>query len=293
MHSAGTSPDMRSGGFLVLAIICGVAVGGAVLWRVAGAIQEVPRAERAARAPIPAWKDVMTVAPHLPAALNLLDPHSLLASGGALAIFLIIFAETGLLVGFFLPGDSLLFTAGLLCATGSRSAIHLSLPVVLLAAGGAALLGAEAGYLIGWRAGRTLLDRPGRPRLQHGIRRSREVIERYGARRAIVLARFIPVVRTALNPLAGATGIPLRTFTVWQVTGGLAWSLGLTMAGYELGSKIPSIDRYLLPIIALIVVISLIPAAVGALRRHRKASAGKDDDESQTADHPQSGVGRR
>jgi membrane-associated protein len=236
----------------------------------------------------------MTVAPHLPLALNLLDPHSLLASGGALAIFLIIFAETGLLVGFFLPGDSLLFTAGLLCATGSHSAVHLSLPVVLLAAGGGALLGAEVGYLIGRQAGRTLLDRPGRPRLQHGVGRSREVIERYGARRAIVLARFIPVVRTALNPLAGAIGIPLRTFTVWQVIGGLVWSLGLTMAGYELGSKIPNIDRFLLPIIALTVVISLIPAAIELLRRRRrKASAGKNDDESQTADHPQSGVGRR
>ncbi len=235
----------------------------------------------------------MTVAPHLPVALNLLDPHSLLASGGALAIFLIIFAETGLLVGFFLPGDSLLFTAGLLCATGSRSAIHLSLPVVLLAAGAGALLGAEVGYLIGWRAGRTLLDRRGRPRLQHGIGRSREVMERYGARRAIVLARFIPVVRTALNPLAGAIGIPLRMFTVWQVIGGLVWSLGLTMAGYELGSKIPNIDQYLLPIVALVVVISLIPAAIEVLRRRRKGPAGKDDDESQTADHPQSGVGRR
>jgi membrane-associated protein len=219
----------------------------------------------------------MLVAPHLPLALNPLDPHSLLASGGALAIFLIIFAETGLLIGFFLPGDSLLFTAGLLCATQVSAAVHLSLPAVLVAAAAGALTGAEVGYLIGRQAGRSLLDRPERPRLQKGLRRSGEFIERYGPRKAVMLARFIPVVRTALNPLAGAIKMPLVTFTVWQVIGGLVWSLGLTMAGYVLGSRISSIDRYLLPIIALIVAVSFIPVGIGFLR-HRgvKAAAGKE-----------------
>jgi membrane-associated protein len=219
----------------------------------------------------------MLVAPHLPLALNLLDPHSVLASGGALAIFLIIFAETGLLIGFFLPGDSLLFTAGLLCATQAKSAVHLSLPVVLVAAATGALTGAEVGYLIGRRAGRSMLDRPERPRLQKGLRRSGEFIERYGPRKAVVLARFIPVVRTALNPLAGAIRMPLVTFTVWQVIGGLVWSLGLTMAGYVLGSRVSNVDRYLLPVIALIVVASFIPIGIGFLRhRGGKASAGKE-----------------
>jgi membrane-associated protein len=208
----------------------------------------------------------MLAARQLQVALSLLDPHGLLASAGALGIFLIIFAETGLLIGFFLPGDSLLFTAGLLSATGPHSAVHLSLPIVLLAAGAGALAGAEVGYLIGRQAGHALLDRPGRPRLRQGLSRSREFIDRYGAGRAVVLARFIPVVRTALNPLAGAIGMPLRTFTIWQVVGGLAWSLGLTIAGYALGSKIPSIDRYLLPIIALIVVASLIPVVIELFR---------------------------
>jgi membrane-associated protein len=218
----------------------------------------------------PGRKDDMQAVWHLPVALNLLDARSLLTSGGALAIFLVIFAETGLLVGFFLPGDSLLFTAGLLCTTQATSTVHLSLPSVLLAAAAGALIGAETGYLIGWRAGHSLLDRPERPRLRKGLQRSREIMDRYGTRRAIVLARFIPVVRTALNPLAGAIGIPLVTFTIWQVAGGLVWSLGLTMAGYALGSRISNIDHYLLPIIALIVVLSLIPAAVGLLR-HRSS----------------------
>ena len=92
----------------------------------------------------------MAAAHHVPVALNLLDPNSLLASAGALALFLVIFAETGLLIGFFLPGDSLLFTAGLLCTTGAGSAVHLSLPTVMVAAAAGALLGAEVGYLIGW-----------------------------------------------------------------------------------------------------------------------------------------------
>jgi membrane-associated protein len=214
---------------------------------------------------------------HIPVAVNLLDARSLLTSGGAFAIFLIIFAETGLLIGFFLPGDSLLFTAGLLCTTQPHSAVHLSLPAVLIAGAVGALTGAETGYLIGRQAGPPLLDRPERPRLRNGLHRSGEFIDRYGVRRAVVLARFIPVVRTALNPLAGAIGVPLRIFTVWQVIGGLVWSVGLTMAGYALGSRISSIDRYLLPIIALIVLVSFIPAAIGLLRhRAGKDPAGKD-----------------
>jgi membrane-associated protein len=201
-------------------------------------------------------------------ALNLLDPQSLLSSLGTLGVFVILFAETGLLVGFFLPGDSLLFTAGLLCTTGAASAVHLSLPAVLVAAAGGALLGAEVGYLIGRRVGPRLLDRPDRPRLQHGVIRTREALERYGTAKAIVLARFIPVVRTVVNPLAGTVGVPAGVFTVWQVLGGLVWSLGVTLAGYGLGSRIPSIDRYLLPIVAVIIVVSLIPVAL-ELRRSR------------------------
>lgn len=133
--------------------------------------------------------------------LNPLDPHSLLATLGAAGVFVILFAETGLLIGFFLPGDSLLFTAGLLCA----DPLHLSLPVVLAAAAAGAVLGAQVGYLIGVRAGPALLDRPDRPRLQAGVHRARASLERYGTGKAIVLARFIPVVRRAFQP-AGRDG---------------------------------------------------------------------------------------
>lgn len=201
-------------------------------------------------------------------ALNVLDPRSLLSGLGALGVFLVLFAETGLLIGFFLPGDSLLFTAGLLCTTTARSTLHLSLPAVLVAAAAGALIGAQVGFWIGRRVGPALLDRPDRPRLHAGVLRARESLDRYGNAKAIVLARFIPVVRTVLNPLAGAIGVPTRSFTLWQVIGGLVWSLGVTLAGYALGSRIPNVDHYLLPIVAVIVVVSLIPVAL-ELRRAR------------------------
>jgi membrane-associated protein len=204
-------------------------------------------------------------------ALNVLDPHSLLATFGPLGVAVVMFAETGLLIGFFLPGDSLLFTAGLLCATTAGTTLHLSLAWTLVAAAAGALLGAQTGYLIGRKAGPALLDRPGRPRLQAATQRARETLEGYGAGKAVVLARFIPLVRTVLNPLAGALGVPARTFTLWQVVGGLVWSLGVTLAGYLLGSQIPNIDSYLLPIIAVIVLISLIPVARELLRARGKS----------------------
>ena len=202
---------------------------------------------------------------------TLLDPHALLASLGALGVFLVLFAETGLLIGFFLPGDSLLFTAGLLCTTAATSAVHLSLPQVLVAGAAGALSGAQVGYLLGRRIGPAMLDRPDRPRMQQAVVRASEALERYGTGKAIVLARFIPLVRTVLNPLAGTVKIPVRTFTLWQVVGGLGWSLGVTLAGYGLGTQVPNIDRYLLPIVALVVIVSLIPVGLELRRTHRSS----------------------
>ncbi|MFC8501365.1 DedA family protein [Pedococcus sp. NPDC057267] len=211
--------------------------------------------------------------------LNLLDPHSLLSTFGAVGVFLVVFAETGLLIGFFLPGDSLLFTAGLLSATTATSTLHLSLPWVLVAAVAGALLGAQTGYWIGRAVGPRLLDRPDRPRLQAAVARSDAALKRYGHGRAIVLARFIPLVRTVLNPLAGTVHVPARTFTVWQSLGGTIWALGVTVAGYVLGSSIPGIDKYLLPVIGLIVVLSLIPVA-RELRRSRGQGTATEDREA-------------
>ncbi|MFE2722617.1 DedA family protein [Kitasatospora sp. NPDC059327] len=206
-------------------------------------------------------------------AVNPLDAGSLLAAFGALGIAVIMFAETGLLVGFFLPGDSLLFTAGLLCTTGTHSGPHLDLGQVLAAAVIGALAGAQVGYLIGRRGGRALLARSSGKHLREGAVRAEEILTRYGHAKAVVLARFVPVVRTVLNPLAGALGVDARTFTLWQVVGGLVWTIGLVMAGYALGSSVPNVDRYLLPIVAVVVVVSLLPLALEIMRSRRQARA--------------------
>jgi membrane-associated protein len=161
--------------------------------------------------------------------------------------------------------------------------VHLSLPAVLVAAAAGALLGAQTGFWLGQRGGRVLFARTKNRHLLSGVARAEEILERYGHGKAIVLARFIPVVRTVLNPMAGALEVPTRVFTLWQVVGGLLWSLGVTLAGYGLGSSIPSIDKYLLPIIALIVVISVIPIGLELLRaRRRGAEAAADADAAST-----------
>ncbi|MFJ8165785.1 DedA family protein [Streptomyces sp. NPDC096136] len=202
-------------------------------------------------------------------AVNLLDAHSLLAAFGVVGIAVVMFAETGLLVGFFLPGDSLLFTAGLLCAGAADRSTTLSLPAVLAAAVVGALAGAQCGYLIGRKAGPALLARSRSRKLHEGAARAEELLAKYGHAKAIVLARFVPVVRTVLNPLAGVLNIPARVFTFWQVAGGLLWTVGLVLAGYALGSSIPSVDTYLLPIVGLIVAVSLLPVAIEILRSRR------------------------
>ncbi|MFJ5925979.1 DedA family protein [Kitasatospora sp. NPDC092948] len=203
-------------------------------------------------------------------AVNPLDASSLLGAFGALGIAAVLFAETGLLIGFFLPGDSLLFTAGLLCTPGLHSGPHLSLPQVLAASVVGALAGAQVGHLLGRKSGRALLERSRNRRLHEGAQRAEELLARYGHAKAITLARFVPVVRTVLNPLAGALGVPTRTFALWQTVGGLIWTVGLVLGGYALGSTIPNVDHYLLPAIAVIVVVSLLPLAL-EFRRTRTA----------------------
>ena len=162
------------------------------------------------------------MAQSLPVAVNLLDAKSLLSSFGTIGLAVVLFAETGLLIGIFLPGDSLLFTAGLLCATSRTSSLHLHLGLVLLAAAGGALAGAQTGYWIGRVAGSRRLFSPERRRLAVAVERTRTFLVRYGEGKALVLARFVPLVRTVINPLAGVIGVPVARFSLWQVVGGLA-----------------------------------------------------------------------
>ncbi|WP_442876041.1 DedA family protein [Amycolatopsis sp. NBC_01480] len=200
---------------------------------------------------------------------SLLDPKSLLATFGPLGVFVVMFAETGLLIGFFLPGDSLLFTAGVLAATGAGSALHVSLPAVIVAAAVGAVAGAQVGFLLGRRGGSAVLSRVKNRHVHEGVARGSAMLSRYGYGKAVVLARFIPVVRTVLNPLVGVTGMPARQFALWQLLGGLLWTVGVTLAGYALGASVPNIDSYLLPIIAVVVLVSLSPLVVEVIRARR------------------------
>jgi len=207
--------------------------------------------------------------PQVLAALDFLDPENIIDWLGPFAtigLFLIIFAESGLLIGFFLPGDSLLFTAGLLA---SRNEAGLHLPVLLVGCFIAAVAGDQVGYAFGNRAGPSLFRRPNsRLFKQEYIERTKTFFETHGPK-TILLARFVPVVRTFAPILAGVGEMPYGTFLRYNVVGGFIWAVGVTTAGYVLGSTIPSIDRCLLPIIFVIALLSLIPPFV-EWRRHRK-----------------------
>lgn len=203
------------------------------------------------------------------AALGSLDPENLLKSFGALGLFLIIFAESGLLVGFFLPGDSLLFTAGLLSSQDKLPA----LPILLAGCFAAAVVGDQVGYLFGRRVGPSLFNRPdSRVFKQEYVEKSQAYFAAHGSK-TIVLARFVPVVRTFAPILAGVGRMHYRTFVLYNVLGGFLWAVGVTTLGYVLGETIPSIDKYLLPAIAVIIGISLVPVLLEVRKARRESAA--------------------
>lgn len=200
-----------------------------------------------------------------------LDPRDLIVTFGTIGLFAIVFAESGLFFGFFLPGDSLLFTAGLFASQGT-----LSLPLILVGCFVAAVAGDQVGYLFGKRVGPALFRRPdSRFFRQEYVERAQHFFEKYGAK-TIVLARFVPIVRTFAPILAGVGKMPYRTFVSFNVVGGLLWAVGVTLLGYTLGEMIPDIDQYLLPIIALIILISFIPIGVEWLKSRRQRASAVD-----------------
>ena len=211
-------------------------------------------------------------------ALNPLDYNSVISSGGAIAIIAIIFCETGILLGLVLPGDSLLFAAGVFCAKNLPNTHHkLNLAVILIGTVVAAVLGGQTGYLIGAKVGAPLFARPdSRLFKQRYVTRSAEFFTKYGLPKAILLARFVPIVRTLINPFAGVIKADARQFALWNAVGGVIWPILVTLLGYGLGSSIKSnsIDKFILPVIFVIVVISLIPLAIEILKSRRESKAG-------------------
>jgi membrane-associated protein len=205
-----------------------------------------------------------------------LDGQHLIESFGMAGLLLIVFAETGLLLGFFLPGDSLLFAAGY-AATGKLShSLHPNIALVCLSVTVVAIRGAQTGFFIGRQVGPGLFEREdSRFFKRHYVTKAEEVVEQYGAGKAIVLARFIPIVRTFLNPLVGAGELPLRTFTQWNVVGGLLWGTGVTLLGYFLG-QVSFIGKNLEFFALFVVLLSVLPIALEIRKNRRRSAASRN-----------------
>ena len=195
------------------------------------------------------------------------DLHSTLETIGLIGLLAIVFAESGLLIGFFLPGDSLLFTAGLLASQGV-----LNLPVIAVGCFVAAVAGDQVGYMFGARVGPSLFRRPDSKIFkQEYVEKARSYFERHGSK-TIVLARFVPIVRTFAPILAGVGEMQYRTFVTFNVVGGLLWAVGVTTLGYVLGETAPWVEDYLLAVIAVIVLLSILPVAFEILKSRREKS---------------------
>ncbi|WP_433653253.1 DedA family protein [Micromonospora zamorensis] len=200
-----------------------------------------------------------------------LDPEVLISSFGLLGILVIVFAESGLLIGFFLPGDSLLFTAGLLTADGKYITYPLWLVCLLITL--AAIAGDQVGYAFGRKVGPALFRRPNsRLFKQENVIKAHEFFEKYGPR-SIVLARFVPIVRTFTPIVAGVSRMNYRTFVTYNIIGGVLWGTGVTVLGYFLG-QLPFVKANIELILIAIVAISVVPIAVELLRARMAAKRG-------------------
>jgi membrane-associated protein len=200
---------------------------------------------------------------------SFLNPESLLDKGGLALLALIIFAESGLLIGFFLPGDSLLFVAGFLSSDAGDHRLP-ALPIVALVAFVAAVLGDQVGFWFGRKAGPALFTRPdSRLFKQQNVARSHAFFERHGPK-TIVLARFVPVVRTFAPIVAGVSDMNYRTFFVFNVIGAFAWAVGLTTLGFFLG-QIDVVKNNIEIAIVAIIAISLVPVAIELIKHRREA----------------------
>ena len=207
----------------------------------------------------------------------MIDPKDLIDTVGLIGIFLVVFAESGLLIGFFLPGDSLLFTAGFL-ASGPPSLLdkglpHLPLIPLLIGVVVCAIAGDQVGYVFGRRVGPALFRRPdSRIFKQAHIEKAHAYFEKYGAK-TIVIARFVPIVRTFAPIVAGVGGMHYRTFVTYNIVGGIGWGAGMTLLGYFLG-QVSFISDHLEATVLIIVALSLLPIVIEVLRsRRERASA--------------------
>ena len=209
-----------------------------------------------------------------------IDYASLVLSLGVVAyivIFAIIFSESGLLIGLFLPGDSLLFTAGFLASqkiTGTNQ-YYLNLWILIGVTFVAAVIGDSVGYSFGHRIGRRIFTKPDSKLFKkENLEKAEKFYEKYGVK-TIILARFVPIVRTFAPIVAGVGKMNYKTFFSFNIIGGALWALLIPIAGYYLGKLIPDVDKYLLPIVALIVIVSALPTLLEIIREKMKKKRAK------------------
>jgi membrane-associated protein len=199
---------------------------------------------------------------------NVYNVPELIRLVGFYGLIAIVFAETGLLVGFFLPGDSLLITAGLFAARGDLD-IRLMIPSLILAA----IVGNATGYAIGKRTGKALYSRPDSLLFrQEHVRMTHDYYERHGGK-TVVLAQFIPILRTFAPVVAGVGEMGYRRFATYNVVGAILWVTSMTLAGYLLGSLVPNIEQRIHIVVAIVIAISLMPPAIAWLRSRRRGRA--------------------
>jgi len=213
--------------------------------------------------------------------LNPLDYLSWMGPRFALiGVLLILFAETGLMVGFFFPGDSLLFLTGVAASSVANEVVGWQIPIVPLLIGAPlfAIAGAQFGHWLGARYGQRLFNNPdSRLFKREYVEKAEHYFHKFGPRKAVVLARFIPIVRTFMNPVAGTLEMPAKQFFIWNSVGAILWTDGILLAAYFFAQKIidaiggpDKIDHYILPFVFLIVLISLIPVFIEMWRSHRE-----------------------
>lgn len=201
---------------------------------------------------------------------DMFDVESIIQGGGLLLIALIIFAESGMFVGFFFPGDTLLLTAGVFAAQG-----HLNLAVTIAVIAVAAIIGDNIGYIIGRRFGRRLFRKPDSIVFRKEYAdRAEEFFDKYG-NKAMLFAHFVPVVRTFAPPVAGMAHMNRRQFITYDAIGDICWATSLTLIGYWFGSKIPDLDHYILLAVACVMLITLGPTVYHLIKAVRKSRREK------------------
>ena len=206
--------------------------------------------------------------------MNLFDANSVVSTLGLIGVLGIIFMETGLLIGLVFPGGEVVFLAGI-AASGTGTQIlgeaKLSAPLLFALAPVAAIVGGEVGYWFGKKYGRKFFERPNSRFFNlKMVETTERWLNRYGPRKALIFGRFIPFARTLINPVCGVVNLERKLFSTWNAIGAIIWTQVAIGIGYLLGDLIEgSVDKYLLPIVGLIVLLSLVPMALETLRERK------------------------